>query len=291
MDRRGFLGGVLGAAIGAAASGPLGRVDALPAPSMRRAGGLPESWGVQLYTLRALMQEDVEGTLRAVADLGYGEVEFAGLFERDPGDLRRTLNDLGLAAVSAHVSLSEVESNLDALLDEAGTLGCSMLVVPSLPRSAHSPDGYRRVAETLNAAGEVARAHGVAVGFHNHDGELRPLGDEAGPDADTIPLGLLLGGTDPANVTFQLDLFWAVHAGADPLDLFTRYPGRFSSVHAKDRTPDGTMVAVGDGAIDFARLLPAAEAAGVRHVFVEHDRPDDPMASVKRSIDHLETLR
>jgi sugar phosphate isomerase/epimerase len=291
MDRRGFLGGVLGAALGTAASGPLGRVEALSAQARRRAGGLPDTWGVQLYTLRALMQADVEGTLRAVAELGYGEVEFAGLFERDPGELRRTLDDLGLVAASAHVSLSEVESNLGALLDEADAMGYSMLVVPSLPRSAHSPEGYRRVADTLNAAGEVARARGVAVGFHNHDGELRPLGGDAGPDADTIPLELLLGRTDPANVTFQLDLYWAVHAGADPLALFARHPARFSSVHAKDRTADGTMVAVGDGAIDFARLLPAAEAAGVRHVFVEHDRPDDPLASVKRSIDHLESLR
>lgn len=293
MDRRRFLGGVLGAAagavVGAAAGGPIPRADARPRDATRTATRtpIPDAWGIQLYTLRSLMQDDVEGTLRAVAGLGYGEVEFAGLFDREPAALRRTLDDLGLAAVSSHVSLAAVESDLDALLEDARTLGQSMLVVPSLPRSVRTPDGYRGVAETLNRAGETAAARGIAIGFHNHDQELAPLS----PDDSTTGLGLLLERTDPRLVTFQLDLFWVVHAGADPLDWFTRHPGRFSSVHAKDRSADGAMVAVGDGAMDFAALLAAGDAAGVRHVFVEHDNPDDPLRSVERSIDHLQTLR
>ena len=106
------------------------------------------------------------------------------------------------------------------------------------------------------------------------------------PSGD-IPFDLLLENTDPALVSFQMDLFWTVHAGSDPLQYFGAYPGRFTSVHVKDRTDAGDMVAVGDGVIDFATILARSEQAGIAHYFVEHDWPEDPMESVRRSYDAL----
>lgn len=293
MDRRAFVGGVVGAAATAGAISLLGKGGdgARPGPgggpSPGNHDGLPDAWGLQLYTLRSLMEEDVEGTLAAVAGMGYGEVEFAGLFGRDPYGLRSTLDGEGLRAVSSHVPLEQVVAGVEPHLETARILGQTQVVVPWLPEARRSRDGYGRLADRLNRAGEKAREYGLMLGYHNHDFELRPIT----PDDDPVPLDLLLTRTDPALVTFQLDVFWAVHAGSDPLDWFGRHPGRFRSVHAKDRAGDGRMVAVGDGALDFAALLPAGEAAGVRHVFVEHDNPANPLRSVERSIRHLEGLR
>lgn len=292
MERRTFLSALPVLAVGAS-GGPLALglrrapespPEEAPASPGERAA-LPEAIGVQLYTLRTVM-DDPPATLAALADLGYREVELAGIYGLTPAAFRAILDDAGLRAPSTHVPLERLEGDaFSALLDEAETLGNEWLIVPSLPRESYQADGFRQVADALNRAGETARGRGMGVGFHNHDGEFMDVGDgETG-------LGLMLAGTDPALVSFQLDLFWATHAGQDPLAWFAAHPGRFVSVHAKDRTGSGDMVAVGDGAMDFPALLAAGEAAGVRHVFVEHDRPDDPLDSVARSIRYLESLR
>jgi sugar phosphate isomerase/epimerase len=254
-------------------------------PTFASKGRIPERLGVQLYTLRDRMAEDVARTLAEVADIGYGEVEFAGFFGHDAGGIAAMLADAGLKAPSTHVPLGRLTDDLDGLLEEAGVLGHRWVVVPSVPAEFRSADGFRRMADLLNQAGERTRAQGIGVAFHNHDAEFQDLG------GGETALGILLDRGEPGLVSFQLDLFWTVHAGEDPLAWFAAHPGRFVSVHAKDRTADGTMVAVGDGVMDFAALLEAGERAGVEHVFVEHDRPDDSLASVTRSYRALAALR
>ena len=145
-------------------------------------------------------------------------------------------------------------------------------------------DGYLRLADEMNGFGERCRTAGIRFGYHNHDFELERFDD-------TVPLDVLLENTDPELVTFEVDFFWLVHGGAEPLDYIARYPGRFELCHVKDRSMDGQMVDVGDGVIDFATVIPAGEAAGVRHVFVEHDRPDDSLMSVARSYRTLAQLQ
>jgi sugar phosphate isomerase/epimerase len=238
------------------------------------------------------MAEDLPGTLETVAGMGYREVEFAGLFGWSPADVRTLLDDLGLRAASSHYPMEAIRGDWEAALDVAETLGQSQVVLPSLPSDARTADGLRALADELNRAGDAARARGLGFGFHNHDFEVRPLEASAdGGDGGERPLDLLLEGTDPQLVSFQLDLFWAVAGGTDPVDWFQAHPGRFTSVHVKDRSEAGEMVSVGDGILDFARLLSVGvEVGGVRHAFVEHDRPDDSMASIRRGIAHLRTL-
>ena len=96
--------------------------------------------------------------------------------------------------------------------------------------------------------------------------------------------------TDPDLVDFQIDLFWAIQAGQDPVAYFEKYPGRFSSCHVKDMSPDGEMVEVGEGEIDFAALFEHADTAGLKHYFVEHDWPDDSLQSIRTSFDNLSKL-
>jgi len=290
MDRRSFLASVpllAGAAAGCSrpaeeTSSP--RTDP-NASTSGSSSAIPAALGVQLYTLRSVMQ-DPAATFATVASLGYREVELAGLYGLSPQALRGLLDDAGLRTPSTHVGLERFEPDArEALFDEAATLGHEWLVCPWTPEELRTPDGYRRLADLFNEAGEAAGARGLSVGYHNHAFEFESL--DGGPSG----LQILLERGSPGLLSFQLDLFWAVDAGEDPLGWFAAHPGRWASVHAKDRTVDGTMVSVGDGTLDFAELIDAGVAAGVRHVFVEHDQPADPIESVARSVRHLESLR
>ena len=123
---------------------------------------------------------------------------------------------------------------------------------------------------------------GMRFGYHNHEFEFVPT-DGA------VPMALLLDETDPALVDWQMDIYWTVDGGEDPLAWLDRYRGRVTSVHIKDRSADGEMVAVGDGVIDFPRILTSAAEQGLRYGFVEHDFPEDPIESVRRSFNYLMT--
>jgi sugar phosphate isomerase/epimerase len=132
----------------------------------------------------------------------------------------------------------------------------------------------------MNTIGERCRAAGLRFGFHNHADDLQAVDGE-------IPLRIFLEGTEPELVTFEVDLFWLVEGGGDPLEYIETYPGRFELCHVKDRTAGGDMVDVGDGVIDFAAIFARAERAGLRHYFVEHDTPGDAAGSIEASFNHL----
>lgn len=280
LDRRAFLAALAGAG-GGAALGPRG----LAAAWRNAPTGAPlQPLGLQLYTVRTLLADDVPGTLAAVAEIGYREVETAGLHGVPAARFRALLDDHGLRAVSAHVGLDVLQDDPARALDEAATLGQRWLTVPWLAEGDRTPDGYRRVAEALNRAGEAAASVGCRVAYHNHDFEFAPL------DGGVTGWALLVSETDAALVDLQMDLFWAVHAGADPVAWFQAHPGRFPMVHAKDRTASGDMVDVGSGAMDFRALLGAGRAAGLRHILVEHDRPAHPLESIRNSYATLAAL-
>jgi sugar phosphate isomerase/epimerase len=229
------------------------------------------------------MEANVPLTLEQVARVGYTEVEFAGYFGVRPSQLRRWLQDFGLAAPAAHVSL--LDGNLEQLFDAASELGHQYLIQASLPRDqVGSLDAYRRVAASLNQAGEAARKRGLAVAYHNHDFEFRPLGG-------MVPYDVLLAETDPSLVRIEMDLYWIAKAGRDPLRYFAAHPGRFHLCHLKDLDQRGNMTEVGRGTLDFHEILAQRQKAGLLHFFVEHDHPQDPMTSVQASYNYLDTLR
>ncbi|HUG41708.1 MAG TPA: sugar phosphate isomerase/epimerase [Longimicrobiales bacterium] len=152
----------------------------------------------------------------------------------------------------------------------------------SRPEARRSLDDYRRLAGRLEDAGGRAREAGLQLAYHNHDFEFERL-DGA------VPFDILAG-TDPDLVQFQLDLYWIRKAGGDALAYFRRHPGRFPSVHVKDMAADGAMVDVGAGVIDWPALFAHADTAVIRHYFVEHDQPADPLASIRNSFIHLRGL-
>lgn len=243
--------------------------------------------GLQLYTVRRAMGADMPGTLAAVAAAGYREVEFAGYFGRTPAEVRTLLRDHGLTAPSTHLALDDVRGRFDVTAASAQDIGITYLTVASLDmRTLKAVDDWKRMAETFNEAGRRAQGAGLRFGYHNHSVEFTPVDGR-------LPLDLLIEGTDPSLVTFELDLYWAVKAGQDPVAYFDKHPGRFGMVHVKDATaaPVLEMTDVGSGTLDWKRILGAHAKAGIRHYFVEHDNPADPMQSIRRSAAYLRTLR
>lgn len=259
---------------------------ALPLPAFACGTGRRiDRVGVQLYTLRSELARDFEGTLAAVREIGYDEIEFAGYHDHTPEQIRAVLGRHGLRAPAAHVSLEALRDDAERTFDAAEMLGHRYLIVAWLAQEHRSSiDALKRTAATFNRIGEAAADRGLRFAYHNHDFEFTPV-------ENRLPYDLLLAETSPQQVWFELDLFWIRKGGRDPLDYFAKHPGRFPLVHVKDMTAGGEMVDVGQGAIDWARIFARREQAGIEHFIVEHDEPADPLASVRRSHAYLSALR
>lgn len=238
--------------------------------------------GLQLYTIRDRLQADYAGTLARVAEIGYREVEtYFNFFGNTPMQVRRMLDASGLRAPSGHYSVPGLRDRLEEIIDVARTLGHEHVVCAHPNPLPHATlDDYRALADLLNRFGSRVRAAGLRFAYHNHGFDLALVEGQA-------PMVLLLDRVDPTYVEAQLDLYWAVHAGYDPIAFLDRYRGRVSAVHIKDLGPNREMVDVGDGVIDFSRILAHAFSTGVRHAFVEHGTATDTVESAERSYRYL----
>jgi sugar phosphate isomerase/epimerase len=255
--------------------------------------------GLELYTVRAEMRKDVAATLARVSQIGYKEVEFAGYFNLPAAQIRALLDQNGLTSPSVHTAIELLERDFATHASNATTIGHRWLIVPSLnTRALTTADSWKGIASRFNELGKKARDAGLRFAFHNHAVEPAPMAD------GTRPYDILLAETDPAIVDYQMDLYWMIKAGGDPLAYFAKNPGRFPLVHVKDGTPSpilnkgaaGTKEAmaqrdVGSGTIDWAAIFEKRAQAGIRHYYVEHDEPGaDAFASVKNSHDYLAKL-
>lgn len=233
--------------------------------------------GLQLYTVRDMAQRDFLGTLEYVARLGYKDMEFAGYFDVPVRTLKRHLDVLGLSAPSAHVPLTALQNNLDAVIDDALELGHRYLVMPYLTQEqrAGGIDTYKRLAEFLNGVGETCRQRGVYLAYHNHDFEFETLQGQ-------LPYDVLLE-VPAENLLMELDLYWTTKAGYDPIAYFKKHPGRFPLWHVKDMDSQGGFADVGSGVIDFDRIFAQRALAGLQHGFVERDQTDDVTRTLTQS--------
>ena len=260
LSRRAVMAGA--AALSAAACAP--RAAEAAAPRI----------GVQLYTVRDRMAEDMAGTLEAVARIGYQEVEFAGYFDTPPAGVRQYLDDAGLQAPAAHIAFTDVRDNPELPIERAVVVEHQTLIVAWLPEEERRTlDQWRAWADRFNGFAEQCRGAGLRFAYHNHDFEFQPI--------DGVkPFDLLLERCDPALVDFELDLFWAVKAGEDVNAILAANPNRYPCCHVKDMAADGSMVDVGDGRINFVDIFARHDFA---HHFVEHDNPGDSLASITAS--------
>lgn len=255
--------------------------------------------GVQLYTVRDLMKEDFDGTIAKVAQVGYKEVEFAGYFGHTAQQVKDVLQKNGLTAPSTHVQYDELDEKFPSVIEFSKTVGMDYIICPWIPEDLRkSPDIWKQASDKFNKCGEQTKKAGMQFGYHNHWFEFLPTNGK-------LPYDELLKDCNPDLVKMEMDLCWAVAAGADPVKYFEKYPGRFPLVHVKDLktkpkiTSGGAqnygdtvdLTEVGSGIIDWKRIFAHAQQAGIKHYIVEHDHPKQPIESITKSYQYLENLR
>ncbi|RDV25595.1 sugar phosphate isomerase/epimerase [Alteromonas aestuariivivens] len=233
--------------------------------------------GLQLYTLRDWMAASVPATLKMVSAVGYSEVEFAGYFDHSASEIRAILNGEGLRSPSAHFALDKMISDTSAILDAAQEVGHQYIVIPYLSKEQRGThiDDYKKLAQQLNEIGEACKKAGIQLAYHNHDFEFERRQDQ-------LPFDVLLDETEPGLVCMELDLYWTVKAGQDPMTYFNLHPGRFKLWHVKDMDANGEFADVGTGNINFEAIFAQAEKAGVEHFYVERDRTDNKLQTIQQ---------
>lgn len=297
VDRRSLLAGLM--TTGALAMTGHSALAAARRPFFERVG-LPI--GLQTYTLGDSAGKDIDALFAQVAAIGFREVEMPNLYGHSPAVVRAAADKAGIVVSSLHVppALGGATSGLtlaspaSQLADALGVLGARRAAVPIAPfpdkaRPAAGEamqafigrafgeagaDHWHRVAATLNEKGAALKTAGIALSYHNHNFEFAPAGKTTGWD-------ILVKETDPAALHFEADVGWIATAGLDPVAFLRRHRGRIAQLHVKDVAAGNTVnfalqmkpAEVGSGTLDWARLLPAAYEAGVRHFYVEQEPP------------------
>jgi sugar phosphate isomerase/epimerase len=233
--------------------------------------------GIQLYTVRDLMAENLPLTIQRIADIGYKEVEFAGYFGKTSKEIKTILSDNGLKSPSTHIEMDAIYNNPNKAIETALEVGHEYIVMAWLSESERQNiDQYREYVDIYNLFGEKCNQNGLKFAYHNHDFEFNTLDGE-------VPMDLLLDKTDPDNVLFELDMYWVNKAKKDPKSYINRYPGRFPLWHIKDMASNTMMADVGDGVINFSEIFSLSNTSGLKHYFVERDDPSDSILSAERS--------
>jgi sugar phosphate isomerase/epimerase len=241
---------------------------------------------LQLYTLREQASEDFVGMLKRVAEAGYGAVEFAGYGGLETAELRTIIDDLGLRAISSHVPFQRMETEPGAVLEELRVLGCEYAVVPGIPKEMRGKESLPYLIERFNQWGAACKSAGLRFGYHNHGWELESM------NGSTM-LDQLATRTDPALVDLQIDIYWALVGGADPVELIRRVGGRVPTLHAKElaRGAGQKDTTIGDGVTPWPELLAVAKAAGTEWFIVEQeDDPTNAYRDIRRSLANLQQL-
>ncbi len=242
--------------------------------------------GLQLYTVRADLAKDYEGTMKLVKAAGVREVQanltMAG---KNSADQRKLYDAMGLKWESIHAGGDALRNTPEATIAEARSVGiknitCSFPLYPVDRGSIMSGpglDGWKQNAEAYNKIGALCKAAGMTFNHHNHNIEFRKVGD-------VVPLDFLIKETDAALVGYEMDIGWVIASGADPVAYLNKYPSRFRSVHIKDLKAEGIpntngkMVSaiIGQGIANYSKILPAVKKAAVKTAFLEIEEPYDP---------------
>jgi sugar phosphate isomerase/epimerase len=265
--------------------------------------------GLQLFTFFNEIDNDVEGTLKKIAAVGYKEIESAfskkgGYYGMKPKEFANFLKDNGMSWRSHHVlgapfkmpanakpitgpdgkpitipPMRNLRDNMQELIDEVAEGEVDYLVCANTP--IDTLDEVKSSIEVLNKTDEACKRSKVKFAYHNHDAEFRAVEGQ-------IPYDMFLSQT---KMQMELDLAWATKGGKDPVEMFKQNPERFPLWHVKDLDKDfKNILSVGEGTIDFKRIFDAAETAGMKHFFVEHDMPQDALASIKSSYAYMEKM-
>jgi sugar phosphate isomerase/epimerase len=252
--------------------------------------------GIQLYSLRTELAKDVPSTLAEVKSWGVKNVELAGTYNLTPEQFRAQLDAHGLNAVSGHFPYDRFRDDVEGIARDAKILGLKYVGCAWIPHTDPFDEKTCQAAiEVFNKAGEALAKHGLHFFYHVHGYEFQPY-------QDSTLFNLLLTETNPKYVNYEMDVFWIVHPGQDPVKLLEKYPSRWQLMHVKgmrESTPTGLLtghtevtndVALGTGKIDYAPILVAAKKAGVKWYFIEDESPSSEQ-QIPQSLHYLETTK
>jgi sugar phosphate isomerase/epimerase len=252
--------------------------------------------GVQLYTVRNVITKDPKAVLQSIKDIGFTEIEATDYGNFD--QIWSAIQEVQLKPTSIHLNAALLDKDtheIDARLSVFKQRGFQYVVYPYVaPEKRGGADVYKRLAALLNKAGERAKMQGLTLCYHNHAFEFEQMGN-------TSPLQILMTETAKDHLALEMDIFWVTVAGHNPVDLLKTYTGRVPLLHLKDKAkgipaqtqynekvPRETFKEVGNGSIDIPAVLKAADAAGVKHYFVEQDQTQgDPLESLRQSYAYL----
>ena len=283
IDRRNFLKSTAVLATGS-----------IVAPSLLSFKKAKKTVGLQLYTVRDEIKVDLHSTLQRVARIGYNSLEAAGydtaqgtFYGMKPKSFGRLVDGMGMRLNSTHTKFGLDVA--EKVCEDAAEAGVKYIIYPYLDvQLRHKLDDYKRLAEQFNKQGEITKKYGLKFGYHNHNFEFEKMDGQ-------LPYDILLSETDPSLVTYELDLYWIIRAGYDPVDYFRKYPGRFELWHVKDmaKSEDRFFAPVGKGGIDFKRIFNEKKTAGMKFFFVEQDRfkEMDPFDSITYSYKYLDSAK
>jgi sugar phosphate isomerase/epimerase len=252
--------------------------------------------GLQLYSLRDYIGKDVKGVIAKVAKAGYTEVETYGydtakktFWGLSPKDFKSLLSDNGLMSPSGHYGVDEFlssgkEDDLKACIEAANGLGQQSLVVPYLDaKYRKTVADLHSLAANINKIGTVCKQGGLKTGYHNHNFEFEPV--------DGVMLyDVLLKETDKSLIGFEMDLYWVVRAGHDPVKLIQEHPGRFTMWHIKDmnKAKRELNTEIGSGSINFKKIFEYQQLSGVKHIYMEQENFSmDAYASITQSAAYI----
>jgi sugar phosphate isomerase/epimerase len=295
QNRRSFLKTSTAGALGLMTLSPFGCTSG--GSSDRKSFGV----GVQLYSIRDAMAADTPGSLKKVSEMGYKYVELASYSDGQfygyaPAEFRKMVNDLGMEALSSHTNVESASVTLDnakAMADAHAELGIRYCVQPWVEEANRNIEAYKKMVGEMNEIGGIMKDVGIQLGYHNHNFEFDTI-DGIVPYYD-----LFMPEMDADLITMEIDLYWVTKAGQDPVEMFKKYPGRFQLFHLKDMftkqdeayfdVVKDDIAPVGEGVIDFKRIMAAKEVAGMKHFFVEDDNQGNGKAfeGIESSINNV----
>jgi sugar phosphate isomerase/epimerase len=256
-----------------------------------RANPLGMPIGCQTWPVREMIAKDFPGTLKVLADAGFQTIElcspagyadsgFAGLAKYKGAELRKILSDAGVSCVSSHFGIDELRGNQQRAIDWARDVGLTQMLVPSLdgPKNP-TMDDVKKAADEYNKIGEQAAKAGIQQGLHNENFELTSVDGKRTYD-------LLFSLLDPKLIKFQFQVS-TISRGYDAAEYFTKYPGRFISMHVQGwSVATKKTTAVGQDSLDWKRIFTAAKNGGIKNYFVEMN-----LEQMKASVPYLQNLQ
>ena len=252
--------------------------------------------GVQAYTFRNHFPKNVTVPLDSIKAMGFTELEGGAPKGMTPENFRKLCDARGIKIPSTGAEFNELDKSLEQVVRRAKILGANFVMCAWIPHQNgnFSIEDAKKAVEVFNQAGKVLKENGLTFCYHNHGYEFQPA-------REGTLFDYLVQNTNPEYVSFEMDLLWTMHGGADPVELLNKYPGRWKLMHLKDlkkgvkgdltgHTPAENDVVLGTGQADMRQVLKAAAKAGIRHYFIE-DESEREMKNVPASVAFLKGLR